>query len=124
MRRPILAILAFMALVACGTGQPGSPGVDRNQITRAEIDEAGPSNLYNLVQNLRPTWLQIRGARAASGGQGIPVYLDGSRVGEEDSLRGIHSDNVESLQFLSSQRASARLGMGHMNGAILVISRR
>jgi len=124
MRRPILTLLAVMTLTACGTGQPGTQRVDQNQITRAEIDDAGPSNLYRLVENLRPLWLQVRGGRPGGGGTGVAVYLDRSRIGEDDALRGIHSDNVESLQFLSSQTASSRLGMGHANGAILITSRR
>ena len=124
MKRPILALLTAMTLVACGSGQSGSPRVDQSQIARAEIDDHGPSNLHRLVENLRPLWLQVRGAGSAGGAGGVAVYMDGSRVGEAGALVGIHSDNVESLRFLSSQQASARLGMGHQNGAILITSRR
>lgn len=124
MRKPILALLAALTLTACGTGQPGSPRPNPDQITRVEIDEAGPSNLYTLVQNLRPIWLLERGATSFTDEIDVVVYLDGTRMGERESLRGIHSSNVETLQFYSAQRATARFGVGHVNGAILVTTRR
>jgi len=97
MRKPILALLAALTLTACGTGQPGSPRPNPDQITRVEIDEAGPSNLYTLVQNLRPIWLRERGATSFTDEIDVVVYLDGTRMGERESLRGIHSSNVETL---------------------------
>ena len=124
MRKPILALLAALTLTACGTGQPGSPRPNPDQITRVEIDEAGPSNLYTLVQNLRPIWLRERGATSFTDEIDVVVYLDGTRMGERESLRGIHSSNVETLQFYSARRATARFGVGHVNGAILVTTRR
>lgn len=124
MRKPILALLAALTLTACGTGQPGSPRPNSDQITRVEIDEAGPSDLYTLVQNLRPLWLRERGAVSFTDETDVVVYLDGTRMGGRESLRGIHSSNVETLQFYNAQRATARFGVGHVNGAILVTTRR
>ena len=124
MRKPILALLAALTLTACGTGQPGSPRPNPNQITRVEIDEAGPSDLYTLVQNLRPIWLRERGATSLTDEIGVVVYMDGTRMGDTESLRGLHSSNAETMQFYNDQRATARFGLGHVNGAILVTTRR
>jgi hypothetical protein len=124
MRRPFLSLLAVLTLTACGSGQPGSPRPNPDQITRAEIDEAGPSNLFTLVQNLRPIWLRERGATSFTDETDVVVYLDRTRMGGRESLRSIHSSNVEMLQFFNAQRATARFGVGHVNGAILITTRR
>ncbi len=124
MRRPFLSLLAVLTLTACGPGQPGSPRPNPDQITRAEIDEAGPSNLFTLVQNLRPIWLRERGATSFTDETDVVVYLDRTRMGGRESLRSIHSSNVEMLQFFNAQRATARFGVGHVNGAILITTRR
>ena len=123
MRRPILAFLAVITVFACGTGQPGTPRPNADLISRIEIDEAGPSDLFTLVQNLRPIWLRERGATSFTDETDVVVYLDGTRMGGRESLRGIHSSNVETLQFLNAQRATARFGIGHVNGAIAVTTR-
>ncbi|MFH1763136.1 MAG: lipoprotein [Gemmatimonadota bacterium] len=124
MRKPILALLAALTLTACSTGQPGSPRPNAEKVTRVEIDEAGPSDLYTLVQNLRPIWLRERGATSFTDETDVAVYLDGARMGGRESLRVIHSSNVETLEFYGAQRATARFGAGHVNGAILVTTRR
>jgi hypothetical protein len=124
MRKPILVFLAAITLIACGTGQPGTPRPNPDMITRVEIDEAGPSDLFTLVQNVRPIWLRERGATSFTDETDVVVYLDGTRMGGRESLRVIHSADVETLQFLNTQRATARFGIGHVNGAIVVTTRR
>ena len=48
------------------------------------------------------------------------VYLDGTRMGERDALRQVDSHNIDYIQYLDARQATARLGSGHVNGAILI----
>ena len=123
MLRSTLAILALSFLGACATGAPGAERPDPNLITRTEIDEAGPSSAYDLIQKLRPMWLRERGAVSFNDETDVAVYLDGSRLGGREELRGIHSQNIETLEFLDARRATNRYGSGHVNGAILIQTR-
>lgn len=124
MQKPAWAMLAVLVLGACATGAPGGERIDPNLITRAEIDEAGPSSAYDLVQKLRPVWLRERGAVSFTDETDVAVYLDGGRVGGREELRSIHTHNIETLEFLDARRANNRFGSGHVNGAILVRTRR
>jgi hypothetical protein len=115
--------LILLLSVGCGTAGSGGPGLNANLITRAQIDEEGPSNAYLIVQAVRPLWLEKRGSTSFYEEGEIRVYLDGSSLGGIDSLRGIHSDNIESMEFLDERRASYRFGPGHEHGVIHVITR-
>jgi hypothetical protein len=120
----ILGGLVFLMSVGCGsTGSRGS-GLDADLITREQIDEEGPASAFEVVQALRPLWLEKRGATSFFDEGEIRVYLDGSSLGGIDSLRGIHSDNIESMSFLDERRASYRFGPGHEHGVIHVITKR
>lgn len=117
------AVLAAFVLSACATGAPGASRPDPNLITRAEIDRESPSSAYDLIQNLRPIWLRERGAVSFTEETDIIVYLDGSRLGGRSELRNIYTQNIESLEFLDTRRATNRFGTGHVNGAILIRTR-
>lgn len=120
----VAALVLCLALGACaGAGTTGGPRLNATLITRAEIDEAGPSSAYDLVQKLRPIWLRKRGNTSVSQETDVVVYFDGVRMGEREALREISSTNVESLEFLDARRATARYGEGHVAGAILVRTR-
>lgn len=123
-RTTILAGLFLLMAAACGTGGSGGSGLNANLITRDQIDEEGPSNAYVIVQALRPIWLEKRGATSFHNEGEIRVYMDGSSLGNIESLRGIHSDNIESISFLDERRASYRFGPGHEHGVIHVITKR
>lgn len=123
-RNMILGGLVFLMSVGCGTTGSGGSGLDANLVTREEIDEEGPANAYQIVQALRPLWLEKRGATSFYNEGEIRVYLDGSSLGGLESLRGIHSDNIESITFLDERRASLRFGPGHEHGVIHVITKR
>jgi len=123
-RTSIISGLALLVSVACGTAGSGGSGLDANLITREQIDEEGPGSAYDIVQALRPLWLEKRGPTSFQNEGEIRVYMDGSSLGGLDALRGIHSDNIESIAFLDERRASLRFGPGHEHGVIHVIIKR
>lgn len=123
MRKPTLLAVAALVLTACAAGPSGSPRLDSNRISRAEIEQAGPSSAYNLIQKLRPIWLRKRGQTSFTQEGDVSVYLDGTRMGERDSLRSVSTDTLESLEFMDARRATNRFGSGHVNGAILLRTR-
>ena len=124
MRKPALLLVAALALSACAAGTSSSGSrMNANLITRAEIDEAGPSSAYDLIQKLRPTWLRWRGSISFTQETDVKIYLDGTGMGERDALRSIDTHNVESIQYLDARLATNRLGAGHVNGAILIVTR-
>jgi len=119
------ALILVLALGACaGSAAPGGVRPNANLITQAEIDQAGPSSAYDLVQKLRPTWLRKRGNTSFSQDTDVAVYLDGVRMGDRDALRSISSVDIMTLEFLDARRATARYGEGHTAGAILIKTRR
>jgi len=94
-----------------------------DRISRIEIDEAGPTSAYDLVQKLRPMWLRKRGQTSFTQEGDVVVYLDGTRLGAREALRGVSTVNLESLEYIDAGRATNRFGAGHVNGAILLRSR-
>ena len=120
MRKPTVLAVAALLLTGCAAGQSGAPRVDPDRISRVEIEEAGPSSAYDLIRKLRPLWLNKRGNTSFTQDTDVWVYLDGTRVGEREMLRGVRTDNLESLEFMDARRATNRYGPGHMNGAILL----
>jgi len=124
MRKPALLLVAALALSACAAGSSSSgSSLNSELITRTEIDEAGPSNAYDLIQKLRPIWLRWRGSTSFTQETDVKVYLDGTGMGERESLRRIDTFNIESIQYMDARRATNRFGSGHVNGAILIITR-
>ena len=119
--RAIVLVAGLILLLAgCASQGGGGPRVNANLITRAEIDEMGPSNAYNIVQALRSNWLRKRGSTSFRQEGEILVYVDGTGPSSLDILRGIHSDNIESLRFMNERQATYRFGSGHEHGVILV----
>jgi hypothetical protein len=91
-------------------------------LTRAEIVEANQMTALELVRTERPQWLHRRGARTISGDTEIAVYLDGTRIGGPDALADIPAITVQRMRYYSEREAQFRWGVGHLHGAIEVIS--
>jgi hypothetical protein len=134
---PTIALVAVFAACA-GGGSSSSPSADQTVITRAEIEQSGSTDAYTLVENLRRRWLHTRGAtRFRRPGEGtcppdcdfesqqpdVFVYVDGTRIGGREELRNLSTANIDTIEFLNAARANARFGIGHVNGAILVVTR-
>lgn len=130
--RGLVAVAIVLAGAACG-GPATSAGPDAgprprsraDMITAEEIRERGQySNLYDLVEVLRPRWLRSQGPDTMLGQQGqVQVHVDGNRMGSVDALRSLAVGGVTSLQFVRPIDAAARFGLDHSHGAILVSTR-
>jgi hypothetical protein len=123
MRKPALPFVAVLVLASCATGTSGGSSLNSDRISLEEIEQAGPSDAYTLIQKLRPVWLRWRGSTSFTQETDVKVYLDGTPMGEREALRTIDTANIESIEYLDARRATNRYGSGHVNGAILVRTR-
>jgi hypothetical protein len=121
----IVPVLLLLLLACASGGASGSRSSD--VVTHEEIAGVQVSNLYEVVERLRPRWLTLRGARSFGLGTGVVVYQEQTYLGEADVLRQLGRETAESLQYMDGPTASASLpGLGsrHVQGAIIIRTRR
>ena len=124
---PLMLLVALTA--SCASTRVASDGQEEdrssaNRLIRQDIVQFSERNLYDAIERLRPRWLRVRGITTVQGPAPIIVYQDNVRIGAVDVLRGIRSDNIEEVNFVSAADATTRWGMGLSSGVIEVISRR
>lgn len=121
---PVVLALA-LTLGACAAASSGEESSRNTSIlTREEIVEADQMDALQLVRAERPQWLFRRGSRTMSGDTDVVVYLDGARLGGPESLAQIATITIERMRHYSEREAQYRWGVGHLHGAIEVISRK
>ena len=127
MRYLLIALaLATLGSAACVSTPEGvSGGRQRNLITVEELEPFQQLTAYDAIQQLRPRWLQARGAmNIRNPGQVYPrVAVDGVSRGEMDQLRTISVHMIEEIRFLSSADATTRYGTGYAGGVIEITTR-
>ena len=127
-----LYLLALASVLACAsspksdraTVAPG--GGDRNVITEEEIRTVPASNLYDLVEKLRPNMLRARGQSTLGGSTASDypsVYVDGRQYGDIASLRTLIPSQVSLVRYYDPQMASGRFGLTAGSGVIDVTTR-
>jgi len=128
--RGLLALGLALVMAGCGGAaasggaEEGAAGRGRTRtdlITQEEIRQRGQySNLYELVQTMRPRWLRTQGPDSFSSPGQVQVHVDGNRLGGVEALRSLSPSGVTSLRWLNPIDAAARYGLDHGHGAILV----
>jgi len=122
-----LYLFALAAAVGCASGGAGTaaPGTDRNVITETELRSVPASNLYELIEKVRPNFLRSRGASSINlrGGEYPVVFLDGRSYGEIESLRSIVPNQVSMVRYYDASTAASRYGMISATGVIDVTSK-
>jgi len=93
---------------------------DRQLLTREEMRKSEFTNLYEIIRALRGNWLRVRAAEGMGKSSELVVYLDMQRIGTVDELRTISPVNIVTVRFFDPIQASARWGMDHGAGALLV----
>lgn len=135
MRTPWTSLVVVATVVACaggsqsggGAAAPGaSPRRSGNVITAQEVAASSATNAFELVRQLRPQWLVVRGMAGTGdpGAAGIQVYVDGVRRGSLDALETIGAEQVGEIRYLDASDATTRYGTGHVHGAIEVQTKR
>lgn len=119
-----LPVAMVLLLVACAPGARGTTPQNASTITRTEIEAAHQVNALELIQAERPHWLRRRGARSISADTDVVIYLDGTRFGGPEALASLPTINIEEIRHYTEAEAQYKYGVGHIHGAIDVITRR
>lgn len=139
-RIAIAAVLSLCAACGGGTKAPAAGtagaaapapaqqtrGSSRDIITKAEIEQTqGVPNAYDLVRRLRPNFLRVEG-RTSMGivPQQPLVRLNGSVLGDINSLRSVDVTGLEEIRFYSIVEAETKWSGEHGRPVIAVTTRK
>ena len=113
----VFGVATLAAACASGAGGERGPRRDPNLITIEELSELASLNCLEIVQRLRPRWLQGRAGDPSA-------VRDGTLLGlAADYLAQIPAGDVESIRYLNATDATMRFGTGVSGGAIVVTSK-
>jgi hypothetical protein len=129
--RSFFAALALIASSGCASAPPANTETGARTQRRADViaeDELRRSDAVNVleaIRQLRPRFLQQRGDASinARSGMQVVVYIDDMRAGQLEVLESLHPTEVREIRHLDGPQASARFGLNHGGGAILVYRR-
>ncbi len=131
--KDVCRTLAFFSLLVavsgCSTtGTTASRStIDQNLITLAEIEATEARDAYEVIQQLRPRWMnRNRGQRSINEGQSdyARVVLDDLPPREFDSLREIPREAIFEIRFLDAREATFLYGTGYNAGVVKVTTKR
>jgi hypothetical protein len=133
-KRTVLAASFTLLAVACASSPSGgaasqrSTRASRDVIGREELSQSTASNALDAIRQLRPQFLQGRGAVTLGMGSATSneptVYLDEQRLGGLRELSAITISDVDEIRYLSASDATQRFGTGNASGAIVIKRRR
>ncbi len=124
-----VTLAVALATVVLGTACAGAArsGTNTRQdlLTREQImSVSGASNLYEVVQRLRPRWLETRGGdRSFALTTEVVVFQNQSYLGDVQVLGQLGPEVAYEMRWLDGPTASATLpGLGsrHVTGAIVI----
>lgn len=104
----LLMLVCLTALTSCASST-GAVDQSANVMTREEMSAAPGSNLFDVVNRLRPRWLQTRGPMALDTEPQVLVYLNRSYLGGPSELREFTASDIDRVRYMDGSRASATL---------------
>jgi hypothetical protein len=124
-RRDVGRLVALAVLVCCaacssGRKSAGLPQRDRNVITGEELIEGHFISVYDAVEALHPPWLTPRGPDSFIAPSEVLVYLDNIKLGGVSNLRNLNLHSIRYIRHYDGPNATARWGVGHAAGVILI----
>ena len=122
-RARLLLLTLVLALAAgCASGAATAGRTGRSDlITEEQLRARGFGSVYEAVETLRSNWLRTRGSDTLAGTPTmVQVYVDNTRLGGVETLRGVSPLSVSYIQWYNANDATARWGIGHGAGVIYV----
>lgn len=121
--RIVAGLAVVLAVGACGTFTR-APRQENDVITREQMLSGNFHSAYEVVEALHSNWLTSKPLTLGVNGPPpvVLVYYDAIRLGGVEELRGIQLAGVASIEHFDGPAATARWGVGHANGVILVSS--
>lgn len=119
----VLSALSLVLVSACSLRPRSNPNPlpDREVLTQADLVEHNFANAYEAVEALRPIWLETRGTNTLLGNQvRVVVYLNDTRLGGVETLSQITTPAIVEIRHFDGLAATARWGLDHGQGVILV----
>jgi hypothetical protein len=103
---------------------------DRDLITKEEMTRAnvGSQSVLDVVTNLRPAYLNVRGMHnvAAAGGDPeagkVHASIDGNKLIAIEELRGVLAATVKEIRFLNPSAAMQRFGGSAHEGPVILVT--
>lgn len=120
------ALMTAVLIAGCASAGASTDRGSQNQLTREQIMSVNVPTLYDVIDRLRPRWLQGTGGEPSSvfgGENSIVVYQGQTLLGGPDILRQFSPDVAAGLRYLDGPTASATLpgiGTRHISGAIVL----
>jgi len=124
LKRSMLVLVAMLALTACASSSGSRSARQQDVITAEEIERTTVANLYELVQRLRPRWLDLRSPQTFESSTEIVVFEGQAYRGGVEALRDFPKEAAVRLIYLDGPTATVRLpGLTTRNveGAIVII---
>jgi hypothetical protein len=110
---------------SASTSASATPRIRREVITQPELQGSAATNLFDVVQRLRPQWLSGANiSNRAGSGTDVVVYQGQTHLGGVDALRQLQPSYAAELRWLDGSQASNTLpGLGsrRVAGAIVII---
>lgn len=105
MRILLPSLLVFAVIGGCGSR--GSLSASNSRIlTQEEMAQVSVSTVYELVERLRPNWLNAGSPRSVNMRTEIVVIQDGVYFGNVESLRLIAAGGLTEIRYLTSSQAA------------------
>lgn len=122
-RAALVILLAVGSLWGCASTK-ATKDQTSDVLTREDIMGAGATNLFDVVNRLRPRWLQIRTVSSFNLSDEIVVFQESMNLGGPDALKQIPPELAYEIRWMDGVRASSMLpGLmsgRHITGAIIV----
>lgn len=128
-RRMAAVSVVLLALAMGGCASSGATGGERRDPDRISAEELararseGISDMEQLIQRLRPRWLERDRIRSLNLESAILVYDNNAMLGGVNVLNSLTLDLVREIRWLRSAEAGTLPGAGslHVEGAIVIV---
>ena len=125
-RAALVTLLAVASLWGCASTK-ATTAQNSDVLTREDIMGTGATNLFDVVNRLRPRWLQVHTVSSFNLSDEIVVFQNDMNLGGPDALKQIPPELAYEIRWMDGVRASSILpGLmsgRHIQGAIIISTR-